>query len=133
MKRWSLVLVEAGLLALAWCCLAAMPAAALDYLHPQINAKGVMVWHGYDGAHWQIYRWDPKVQTAVNISLSDYNSLHTQINAKGVVAWRGYDGAHWQIYRWDPKAQSAVNISQRNYDNDNHQINAQGVVIWRRL
>ena len=55
-------------------------------------------WRGYDGAHWQIYRWDPKAQTAVNISLNNYDNDDPRINAQGVVVWLvGNDIASQQI------------------------------------
>ena len=75
----------------------------------------------------------PKAQTAVNISLSNYNNTSPQINAKGQMAWEVYDGAHSQIYRWDPKAQTAVNISLSNFNNYYQQINAKGVVVLAGL
>jgi hypothetical protein len=94
---------------------------------PGINDQGVVVWTGFDGARYQICRWDPKTQTAVGISQSNYNNMWPQINAKGLVVWHGADG---QVYRWDPKTKLAENISKNSYDCDNPQINAQGLVVW---
>jgi hypothetical protein len=88
MKRWSLSCVVASLRVLAFCLpiMLAAPALADDSLS-QINTKGVVVWDGSDGSHHQIYRWDPKSPTAVNISQnSDVNDF-PQINDKGQVVW----------------------------------------------
>jgi hypothetical protein len=115
MKRWSLVLVVAGLLAMALCGGAVRPAAAYLPLRLQINAKGVVVWCGFDGAHDQIYRWDPKTGAAGPISNPSINNYYPQINAKGQVVWQGSDDGYDQIYRWDPKTQTAVNISKSEF------------------
>ena len=68
-----------------------------DNYHPQINAKGVVVWEAWDGAHYQIYRWDPKAGGPVNISNNLISNRYPQINAKGEVVWEAWDGVHSQL------------------------------------
>jgi hypothetical protein len=97
---------------------------------PKINAKGVVVWQGRSGAYDQVFRWDPKTKTAVNIFPSSANQEGPQINDKGVVVWNDYIGTTWQIYRWNPKTAAAENISNNSYKNYIPQINAKGQVVW---
>jgi hypothetical protein len=113
MKRWSLSLAGAGLLAIAALLLAGLPAQATSPPVPQINAKGLVVWVAYDPAynHNQIYRWDSKTGAAADISKNGFDNLNPQINAKGQMAWVLWTGTHYVIVRWDPKTARGGTIS----------------------
>ena len=118
MKRRVRMLVMAGLLAAAAVLLAGLPAQAVAPLEPapQINAKGVVVWFGYDSSvsRYQIYRYDPKTGEVANISQNNEHNYYPQINDKGQVVWQAYDSVS-QIYRWDPKTLEATNIPNSDH------------------
>ena len=91
-----------------------------------------MVWQGYDGVHYQIYRLDPKTGEIDNLSQNSYHNRTPRINAKGQVVWEWEESSHVRaIYLWDPKIGGVgVDISTNFPESDSPQINAKGQVVW---
>jgi len=77
-------------------------------------SENVVVWEGFDGVTFQVYKNDGNGQTLVSTG-SNMNNLDPKIH-KGVIVWRAFGVVTFQIYKNDGSGQKLVSdgISTNN-------------------
>lgn len=98
----------------------------------QINSKGDVVWHGFDGNDYEIYLNEGA--TGITRQLTNNEAFdHTpQINANGDVVWFSYNvkDLSYEIYFYEKATETIFQLAKSDYDLWSPKINCRGDVVW---
>ena len=104
-----------------------------DDQQADINDNGHVVWHGWDGSDWEIFKYNGT--STAQLTNNSYNDYYPQISDKyGHVVWYGYAyGTNADILLYNG-APTNTNITDNPYDSDVHpDINTGGHMVWESV
>lgn len=115
----------------------ATPARLSNNLHddwqPRINAEGRVVWHGSDGADFEIYSANRDGTGFVQVTANTRIDEDPQINALGRIVWQAFDGQDYEIFSANADGTDVVQITNNAVNDWHPQINDNNRIVWDRF
>jgi hypothetical protein len=91
---------------------------------PQISDNGDIVWRGYDGSTYQVFRYDGSTAQVISSSSAGY----PETNANGYVMWMGSGGGAPEIFLYN--GTTTIQVTDNTYIDEDPHIGNNGQVAY---
>ena len=96
-----------------------------DDVSPQI-ANGIVVWQGFDGQDFEIFRWDGSVVT--QLTHDTLRDERPRVDDLGRIVWQKSDGFDSEIFY---RAHGANHRVTNNLNDDSNPEIFDGTIVWQ--